>query len=69
MSSLLSGAPAWRARLLAALPDIRLTLVIGQYAQAWHLKDEARASLTDTTLAWREYGPTMIPMPHPSPRG
>ena len=61
-------APAWRERLLATMPDIGLTLVIGQYAQAWHLKDRARATLTETTLAWRDFGPTIIPLPHPSPR-
>jgi uracil-DNA glycosylase len=61
-------APAWRDRLLATMPDIRLTLVIGQYAQAWHLKGEAKATLTETTLAWRDYGQTTIPLPHPSPR-
>jgi uracil-DNA glycosylase len=61
-------APAWRDRLLATMPDIGLTLVIGQYAQAWHLKGLAKATLTETTLAWRDYGPTMIPLPHPSPR-
>ncbi|MBX9682666.1 MAG: uracil-DNA glycosylase family protein, partial [Hyphomicrobium sp.] len=44
------------------------TLVIGQYAQAWHLKGMAKTTLTETTLAWRDYGPTMIPLPHPSPR-
>jgi uracil-DNA glycosylase len=59
-------APAWRDKLLATMPSIGLTLVIGQYAQAWHLK--AKATLTKTTLAWRDYGPTMIPLPHPSPR-
>ena len=61
-------APAWRDILLAIMPNIGLTLVIGQYAQAWHLKGKAKATLTETTLAWRDYGQTMIPLPHPSPR-
>lgn len=61
-------APAWRIRLLAHLPHIQLTLVIGQYAQAWHLKQEARATLTETVRAWRDYGPHILPLPHPSPR-
>jgi uracil-DNA glycosylase len=47
--------PKWRARLMAALPRIELTLVIGQYAQAWHLPGLAGASLTDTVKAWREH--------------
>ena len=59
---------AWREKLLAQMPNIRLTLVIGQYAQAWHLKDSAKPNLTDTVNAWREYWPAVLPLPHPSPR-
>ena len=61
-------AATWRARLLAGMAAIQLTLVIGQYAQAWHLKDAAKANLTDTVTAWREYWPHQLPLPHPSPR-
>jgi len=61
-------APQWRARLLAALPHIELTLVIGQYAQAWHLPARAGASLTDTVKDWRANWPAVLPLPHPSPR-
>ena len=61
-------APAWRTQLLAHMPHIQLTLVVGQYAQAWHLKREARATLTETVRAWRDYGPHILPLPHPSPR-
>ena len=61
-------APAWRAKLLSALPAIRLTLVIGQYAAAWHLGDKNRDSLTETVRALRDFGPTLLPLPHPSPR-
>ena len=61
-------APKWRARLLAAMPDIELTLVIGQYAMAWHLADAKKASLTETVRQWRDHWPRLLPMPHPSPR-
>ena len=61
-------APAWRAKLLARMPDIELTLVIGQYAQAWHLKDARDATLTETVMAWRNHWPAVLPLPHPSPR-
>ena len=68
-------APQWRARLLAALPRVELTLVIGQYAQAWHLPQAAGgrpqaapSTLTQTVRAWREHGPALLPLPHPSPR-
>ena len=61
-------APKWHAPLLAALPEIRLTLLIGSYAQARYLGDRARASLTETVAAWREFQPQFLPLPHPSPR-
>ena len=60
-------APTWRAALLAHLHQVELTLVIGQYAQAYHLPD-APGSLTDTVLAWRAHWPWVVPLPHPSPR-
>jgi uracil-DNA glycosylase len=60
-------AETWRARLLAALPSIRLTLAIGQYAIRWHV-ESARRNLTETVRAWREYAPDTLPLPHPSPR-
>ena len=60
-------APAWRAPLLAHLKNVELTLVIGQYAQAWHLPEEG-ARLTDVVLGWRKHWPHTVPLPHPSPR-
>jgi uracil-DNA glycosylase len=60
-------APAWRESLLTLLDSIQLTLVIGQYAQKWHLPD-TRKNLTETVRAWQEFGPGIIPLPHPSPR-
>jgi uracil-DNA glycosylase len=61
-------APQWRARLLQAMPHIELTLIIGQYAMAWHLSDAVTSNLTETVRAWREHGPALMPLPHPSPR-
>ncbi|WP_305906997.1 uracil-DNA glycosylase family protein [Methylomarinum sp. Ch1-1] len=58
----------WRHQLLAHLPNIELTLVIGRYAQRWHLAERRKATLTETVKAWREYWPGAIPLPHPSPR-
>lgn len=60
-------APAWRQPLLNRLKHIGLTLVIGQYAHAWHLPDGAK-SLTDNVRNWKHYWPDILPMPHPSPR-
>ena len=61
-------APAWRKALLALLPNIRLTLVIGQYAQAWHLPQARAVNVTATVAAWRQRWPQVVPLPHPSPR-
>lgn len=60
-------APAWRAALLSHLKDLRLTLVIGRYAQAYHLPSAA-PSVTDLVRAWRTTWPRTVPLPHPSPR-
>jgi len=60
-------APAWRAALLSRLTNLQLTLVIGQYAQAYHLPG-AGESLTEVVQAWRQHWPAIIPLPHPSPR-
>jgi uracil-DNA glycosylase len=60
-------APAWRAALLSRLKNLKLTLVIGQYAQAYHLPKEA-ASVTEAVQAWRKNWPHTVPVPHPSPR-
>ena len=58
----------WHPRLLPQLKAVRLTLLFGQYAHAYFLGDRRKATLTETVRAWREYGPTLLPMPHPSPR-
>ncbi len=60
-------APTWREQLLSQLHNIKLTLVIGRYAQAYHLPNET-GTLTETVQAWPKYWPNMVPLPHPSPR-
>ncbi|MCR4266706.1 uracil-DNA glycosylase family protein [Nitratireductor sp. ZSWI3] len=64
-------APAWRDQLLARMPQIELVLVIGQYAQAWHLGADRRTTLTETVRDWRrlldrDLHPRVLPLPHPS---
>ena len=68
-------APLWRRKLLDHLPDLQLTLLVGQYAQRWHLTEHRRApwraSLSDTVRQWRTLiddaqPPVVIPLPHPS---
>ena len=61
-------AELWLARLLARLPNIELTVLVGQYAQRLYLGRERKKTLTETVRAYREYGPRFVPLPHPSPR-
>ena len=60
-------AQLWRQKLHQQLPNIRLTLLIGQYAQRYYL-GKGFTSLTDTVKAWPSFSPDFIPLPHPSPR-
>ncbi len=57
-------AETWRAPLLAQLPDLKLTLLVGAHAQKWHLGPSR--SLTQTVRAWRDHAPDVFPLPHPS---
>ena len=59
-------AETWRADLLAHMPQVELTLLVGQYAQGWHMGRDRKKTLTETVKAWRDYGPNLLPLPHPS---
>jgi len=59
-------APLWHARILAELPRVALTLLVGSYAIDYYLRDRAKASVTATVEAWRDYLPDYLPLPHPS---
>lgn len=61
-------AARWHDALLAKLPNVVLTLLIGQHAQAHFLRARRQSSLTETVRCWREYAPSFMPLPHPSPR-
>jgi uracil-DNA glycosylase len=61
-------AELWHEPLLNHLGSVRLTLVIGQYAQRYRLGADRKSSLTKTVEAWKEFTPTHLPLPHPSPR-
>lgn len=64
----------WHDELFAAMPQIELILVIGQYAQAYHLGPDRKKSLTETVGQWRTYFEAsrekgercVMPLPHPS---
>lgn len=59
-------APLWHSKTLAYLPNIQLTLLVGQYSQAYYLRDKAKKTLTETVKSWRDFLPTYFPLPHPS---
>lgn len=60
-------AASWHPQLLDCMPDVRLTLLIGSYAQAYYLGARRKASLTETVRAFHEYLPEFFPLVHPSP--
>ena len=56
-------APLWRGRLLAHMPDLRLTLLIGTHAQTEVL---GPGKMTERVMSFRDYMPAIFPLPHPS---
>ncbi len=61
-------AQTWRKPLMALVPQVELTLVIGQYAIGWHLPSEGKNTVTAAVQNWRHHWPEKIILPHPSPR-
>ena len=57
-------APLWHDRIVAALPDVRLTLYVGSYAIRAYLP--GHRTMTDAVAAWHAHGPDSLPLPHPS---
>ncbi|WP_434316040.1 uracil-DNA glycosylase family protein [Leifsonia sp. P73] len=60
-------ADRWHSLLLDLMPDIRLTILIGAYAQRHYLGGRAKRNLTETVYSFRDYLPTFMPLVHPSP--
>ncbi len=56
----------WHPRLFAALPNLRVFVLAGRYAHAYHLGPRRKRTLTETVRAWRDYAPRYFPLPHPS---
>lgn len=59
-------AAHWRARLMTAMPNIETAILVGGYAQKWHLGGAAKKTLTETVENWRDYAPRYFAAPHPS---
>jgi len=60
-------ASLWHPRILTLMPAVRLTVLIGSYAQKHYLGTSAKKNLTETVRAYRDYAPDRIPLVHPSP--
>lgn len=56
-------ARTWRREALSALPGLRVTLLVGGAAQAWHL---GRGSVSERVRRWRDHAPAAFALPHPS---
>ncbi|MCE7053506.1 uracil-DNA glycosylase family protein [Algoriphagus sp. AGSA1] len=61
-------APTWHEQMRAAMPEVQLTLLIGQYAQNYYLKNSRKKTLTETVRNYEIYLPEFMPLVHPSPR-
>lgn len=59
-------APLWHPRLIPAMPEIRLTLAVGSYAQEALLGKARKGRMTETVASFRDTLPALIPLPHPS---
>ena len=58
---------AWRKPLLDQLNNLKLTLVLGVYAQDYHFNKPKR-TVTELVKSWKDFWPEIVPLPHPSPR-
>ena len=61
-------AEKWHQSILELLPDIELTILIGQYAQKYYLHQKGTVKLTETVQHYQDYLPDFFPLVHPSPR-
>ncbi len=59
-------AELWRGQVMENLSNVDVTLLVGQYAQKWHLGKDRHKTLTETVAHWRDYRPRFLPLPHPS---
>lgn len=57
-------AETWQARAMAFIGHVPLTLMVGSYAQHWHLAP--RVSVAACVAGWRDHAPRVFPLPHPS---
>jgi uracil-DNA glycosylase len=60
-------AAQWHPKILDQMPDVKLILLIGNYAQKYYLGKRAERNLTETVFNFEQYLPKFFPIVHPSP--
>jgi len=63
---IMEHAKLWHKPLRALIPNVKLTLLVGYYAQNYYLARKVKVSMTETVASWKEYLPEFIVLPHPS---
>ena len=63
----LDFARKWHPRLLAQMLNVRLTILVGSYAQKYYLDRRAKQNLTATVADFNAFLPDYFPLVHPSP--
>lgn len=61
-------AENWHFKMIEGLNGVKLTLLVGQYAQKYYLQKRFKSNLTETVRSYKEFEPEFLPLPHPSPR-
>lgn len=61
-------AEKWHPKMLQMMPNIKLTILIGAYAQHYYLDEKASVKITDNVRQYKDFLPTYFPLVHPSPR-
>jgi uracil-DNA glycosylase len=59
-------ADTWQNNAITLMPQIKLTLLIGGYAQKWHLPETKKLSVTARVENWHDHAPEIFALPHPS---
>ncbi|AGM99241.1 uracil-DNA glycosylase family protein [Streptococcus iniae] len=58
----------WHQKLIETMPDLKLIILVGHYAQKYYLGQNCQENLTKTVKHYKDYLPDFFPLVHPSPR-
>ncbi|WP_336294688.1 uracil-DNA glycosylase family protein [Bartonella sp. CB169] len=63
----------WHEKVFQSMPQIKLVLAIGSYAQKWHIAELKYKTVSETVSDWKNIlsirqprGYNVMPLPHPS---